>query len=212
MRAKRRRSAGLAEFASTCISVPPCSLRSRSGARHPPRARPQGGAARGSGWLRSSPDLRCARQPWRRQVGTKEQALRSNQGTSRDALCSTPARQRSWGVVVAGRPSSRHLQDATERNAGQGRTGATRTRAQPPLGGEHGEDGEDRTLTGVSTVAPTEARLRPVRAVCTPSWPRGPGRAAEGLYGPPRGFQDLSRGRSEGSKTASKTFFSLLRV
>ena len=42
---------------------------------------------------------------------------------------------------------------AAARNAGQGKRGATRTHAQPPLGGEHGEDGEHWTLTGVSTVA-----------------------------------------------------------
>ena len=42
---------------------PPCSLRSRSSARHPPHARAgRTGAARGPGWLRASLDLRCARR------------------------------------------------------------------------------------------------------------------------------------------------------
>ena len=36
----------------------------------------------------------------------------------------------------------------------KGKRGATRTHAQPLLGGEQGEDGEHWTLTGVSTVAP----------------------------------------------------------
>ncbi len=43
-------------------SVPRCSLRGRSGARHPRHARADGRAARGSGWLRSSLPLRSA--PW----------------------------------------------------------------------------------------------------------------------------------------------------
>ncbi len=43
---------------------------------------------------------------------------------------------------------------AGERNAGQGKRGATRTHAQPPLGGEHGKDGEHWTITGESTLAP----------------------------------------------------------
>jgi len=48
---------------------------------------------------------------------------------------------------------------AGERSGGQGKRGATRTHAQPPLGGEHGEDGEHWTLTGVSTLAPLACRL-----------------------------------------------------
>jgi putative transposase len=48
------------------------------------------------------------------------------------------------------RPADAH---ATERNEGDGRTGATRSHAQRLLGREHGEDGEDRTFSAVSTVA-----------------------------------------------------------
>ena len=36
----------------------------------------------------------------------------------------------------------------------RGNIGATRTHAQRPLGGEHGEDGEHCTLTGVGTLTP----------------------------------------------------------
>ena len=42
---------------------------------------------------------------------------------------------------------------ATERSAGDGRSGATRSHAQRALAREHGEDGEHRTFPGVSTVA-----------------------------------------------------------
>ena len=59
-------------------SVPRCSLRGRSGARHPRHARAKERAARGSGWLRSSHPLRCAPRLWRRQVGTGKQVRRSN--------------------------------------------------------------------------------------------------------------------------------------
>jgi putative transposase len=48
------------------------------------------------------------------------------------------------------RPADVH---ATERNEGDGRTAATRSHAQRLLGREHGEDGEDRTFSAVSTVA-----------------------------------------------------------
>lgn len=53
---------------------------------------------------------------------------------------------------MAGRLSSRHHLSARERSGGQGRTGATRSRAQGSLP-EHGEHGEDRTLTVASTMA-----------------------------------------------------------
>ena len=49
-------------IARPVLILPQCSLRGRSGARHPRHARAEGGAARGSGWLRSSHPLRCA--PW----------------------------------------------------------------------------------------------------------------------------------------------------
>ena len=42
---------------------------------------------------------------------------------------------------------------ATERNGGDGRSGATRSHAQRTLQREHGEDGEHWTFPGVSTVA-----------------------------------------------------------
>ena len=73
--------------------VPPCSLRSRSGARSPPRARPQAGAARGSGLLRSSLDLRCARRP-AEGVGTKGVPPNRRQ----EGL---PARRRTKGIDQA---------------------------------------------------------------------------------------------------------------
>ena len=42
---------------------------------------------------------------------------------------------------------------AATRNAGDGRSGATRNHAQSALAHEHGEDGEHRTFSAVSTVA-----------------------------------------------------------
>src|SRR4029077_11205846 len=42
---------------------------------------------------------------------------------------------------------------ATARNKGDGRSGATRSHAQCAPAREHGEDGEHRTLSVVSTVA-----------------------------------------------------------
>jgi len=70
-----------------------------------------------------------------------------------------------WDVPRPDAPAS-----AGARNAGQGKRGATRTHAQPPLGVEHGEDGEYWTLTGVSTLAllvpgADLLRHRPVSAV-----------------------------------------------
>lgn len=60
------------------------------------------------------------------------------------APCST--RAGDGDVDSPGRPSSGRLQRDTERNEGQGRTGATRRPSRA-------EDCEDRTLTGESTVA-----------------------------------------------------------
>ena len=57
----------------------------------------------------------------------------------------------AW-LKMAGRLSSRRLKAAAARSGGQGRTGATRSRAQGSSP-EHGEHGEDRTLTAASTVA-----------------------------------------------------------
>lgn len=51
-------------------AVPPCSLRGRSNACNPHHAHALAGAARGSGLLRSSHPLRCARWPFR-GVGTR---------------------------------------------------------------------------------------------------------------------------------------------
>ena len=52
-------------------------------------------------------------------------------------------------------PSRPDITSATARNAGQERSAAARSHAQRPLRREHGEDGEHRTLPGVSTVAPS---------------------------------------------------------
>ena len=46
---------------------------------------------------------------------------------------------------------------ATARNAGDGRSGATRSHAQSAAAREHGEDGEHRTFPAVSTVASSAA-------------------------------------------------------
>ena len=50
-------------------------------------------------------------------------------------------------------PSRPGSAQATERNEGDGRSGATRSRGQHVLSREHGEDGEHRTFSAVSTVA-----------------------------------------------------------
>lgn len=50
-------------------------------------------------------------------------------------------------------PSRPGAGKATARNAGEGRSGATRSHAQRALAREHGEDGEHRTFPAVSTVA-----------------------------------------------------------
>ncbi|MGH7119952.1 MAG: hypothetical protein ACREFP_13335, partial [Acetobacteraceae bacterium] len=50
-------------------------------------------------------------------------------------------------------PSRPGATPATERNAGEGRSRATRSHAQRTLAREHGEAGEHRTFPAVSTVA-----------------------------------------------------------
>ena len=59
------------------------------------------------------------------------------------------------------RPGNAH---ATARSGGEGRSGATRSHAQRALAREHGEDGEHRTFSAVSTVAHSAPVGEPIRA------------------------------------------------
>jgi transposase InsO family protein len=75
----------------------------------------------------------------------------------RDATiaAASPANPLSGSAGVPAFPSRPENTKATARNAGQERSAAARSHAQRPLRREHGEDGEHRTLPGVSTVAPS---------------------------------------------------------
>ena len=75
----------------------------------------------------------------------------------RDSAIDTAASQNqlSGSVDAPAFPSRPDTHQATARNAGEERSGATRSHAQRPLRREHGEDGEHRTFPGVSTVAPS---------------------------------------------------------
>ena len=87
-------------------SVPRCSPRGRSGARHPRHARAEAGAARGSGWLRASHPLRCA--PRRGVARSGRESRRPDRTGKRDGWGCRPdgavaevgqlnATSRSWG-------------------------------------------------------------------------------------------------------------------
>lgn len=61
-------------------------------------------------------------------------------------------------------PSRPGFTPAAARNVGDGRSRATRSHAQSPLGREHGEDGEHRTFPEASTVAPSRPGGEPTSA------------------------------------------------
>ena len=73
----------------------------------------------------------------------------------RDAVvrAATSQIQLSGSIGEPAFPSRPGNARATARNAGDGRGGATRSHAQSALAREHGEDGEHRTFSAVSTVA-----------------------------------------------------------
>ena len=73
----------------------------------------------------------------------------------RDAVvrAATSQIQLSGSIGEPAFPSRPGSAQATARNAGDGRSGATRSHAQSALAREHGEDGEHRTFSAVSTVA-----------------------------------------------------------
>jgi putative transposase len=73
----------------------------------------------------------------------------------RDAVAraATSQIQLSSSIGEPAFPSRPGNAQATARNAGDGRSGATRSHAQSALAREHGEDGEHRTFSAVSTVA-----------------------------------------------------------
>ena len=75
----------------------------------------------------------------------------------------------SGSVGTPAFPSRPDQEKATARNAGQERSGAARSHAQRPLRREHGEDGEHRTLPGVSTVAHSGSARRPGHQTTPPS-------------------------------------------
>jgi putative transposase len=68
------------------------------------------------------------------------------------ATCQTPLSSSTGGPASPSRPGKAQ---ATERNAGEGRSGASRSHAQRAFAREHGENGEHRTFPAVSTVAHT---------------------------------------------------------
>jgi hypothetical protein len=73
----------------------------------------------------------------------------------RDAIvrAATSQIQLSGSIGEPAFPSRPGNANAVARNEGDERSGATRSRAQRPLAREHGEDGEHRTFSAVSTVA-----------------------------------------------------------
>jgi len=73
----------------------------------------------------------------------------------RDAVvrAATSQIQLSGSIGEPAFPSRPGNAQATARNEGDGRRGATRSHAQSALAREHGEDGEHRTFSAVSTVA-----------------------------------------------------------
>ena len=77
----------------------------------------------------------------------------------RDALSRATASQiqLSGSIGAPAFPSRPGSAQATARNAGDGRSGATRSHAQRALLREHGEDGEHRTFSEVSTGANSSA-------------------------------------------------------
>jgi putative transposase len=73
----------------------------------------------------------------------------------RDALAQVAVSQiqLSGSIGEPAFPSRPGIAQTTARNEGDGRSGATRSHAQRALSREHGEDGEHRTFSAVSTVA-----------------------------------------------------------
>jgi hypothetical protein len=73
----------------------------------------------------------------------------------RDAVvrAATSQIQLSGSIGEPASPSRPGNAKTTARNAGDGRSRATRSNAQSALAREHGEDGEHRTFSVVSTVA-----------------------------------------------------------
>ena len=85
-------------------SVPRCSLRGRSGARHPRHARAQGCAARGSGWLRSSqsPPLRAAAWAAPGRDGKAGSPIEQESGVLRDPIDNVTRRREHPGEAMLG--------------------------------------------------------------------------------------------------------------
>jgi hypothetical protein len=96
--------------------MPWCSLRGRSGARHPRHARAPRRSARGSGWLCSSRPLRCAPRRGRCQVGTGKQVCQSNwkAGLATESPRNPPGRPCS--ASAAGVPSGGSHRRSRNRN------------------------------------------------------------------------------------------------
>jgi len=94
---------------------------------------------------------------WSRQTRDWTPIAAVTLNPERDSAIDTAASQNqlSGSVDAPAFPSRPEKSNAAERNAGQARSGAARSHAQRPLRREHGEDGEHRTLLGVSTAAPS---------------------------------------------------------
>jgi putative transposase len=92
---------------------------------------------------------------WSRQTRNWTPITAVTLNPERDTLIQTAVSQMQLSGSIGkpafpSRPGNAH---AAARNAGDGRSGATRSHAQSALAHEHGEDGEHRTFPAVSTVA-----------------------------------------------------------
>ena len=98
------------------------------------------------------------RNPRRWSGSTRELDAGNASSPSIQSATSVSRRQRrqiplSGSIGEPAFPSRPGNAQATARNEGDGRSRATRSHAQRALGAEHGEDGEHRTFSEVSTVA-----------------------------------------------------------
>jgi transposase InsO family protein len=92
---------------------------------------------------------------WSRQTRNWTPVAAVTLNPEREAVvrAATSEIQLSGSIGEPAFPSRPGNAQATARNAGDGRSGATRSHAQSAVAREHGEDGEHRTFSAVSTVA-----------------------------------------------------------
>ena len=87
------------------------------------------------------------------QLDTGQPPSPSIQSATCSIQAATSQIQLSGSIGEPAFPSRPGSAQATARNEGDGRSRATRSHAQSALAHEHGEDGEHRTFSAVSTVA-----------------------------------------------------------